>query len=102
MENFFNVYQNSDGLYFYNLIKPLNVYKSDNIAIETTHTFSGQDSWTGLSLKYYQTIDLWWFICMYNGIQNPLKPVETGAEIKILNSQYVGRILEELNKQNLN
>ena len=99
MENFLNIYQNTNGQYFYNLIKPINVIKADNVSIEHTHVFSSQDSWTNISYKYYQTIDLWWFICTYNQIQNPLKPIEPGTEIKILKSEYVGSILEELNKQ---
>jgi hypothetical protein len=100
MENFLNVYQGSDGFNFYNLLKSINIFNSSNGSVDIIHSFLLHDSWTNISYKYYKTIDLWWFICMYNQIINPLKDVEPGTEIKILKPEYIGSVLTELKKQN--
>jgi hypothetical protein len=44
-------------------------------------------------------MDLWWLICTYNQIQNPVTRPEPGTKLKILKSEYVSVVLSELNKQ---
>ena len=100
MENFLNVYQGTDGFNFYNLIKPINIFNSNNSSVDIIHSFLLNDSWTNISYKYYKTIDLWWFICLYNQISNPLDSIDPGTEIKVLKSEYIGAVLAELKKQN--
>jgi hypothetical protein len=39
--------------------------------------------WDLISYKYYQTVKLWWFICLANGIRNPLITIPAGSAIRI-------------------
>lgn len=98
-ENFFNIYEEKNGERFYNLIKSINIFQSENDEVEEKYTVLPQDNWISLSYKFYNTIDLWWLLCTYNQINNPLKMPEPGTTIKILNKVYIGYVLEELSKQ---
>jgi hypothetical protein len=44
-------------------------------------------------------MDLWWLVCEYNQIKNPVVMPEAGTQIKILKASYVFPIISELNKQ---
>lgn len=99
-ENFFNVYteERANSLY-YNILRSINVFKADNAEIEDEHIVKYQDTWVSISYQYYNTIDLWWLVCTYNGINNPTKMPELGTTIKLLKPDFVGLVLEELNSQ---
>lgn len=83
MENIFNVYQDSDGLYYYNLLQtiafpqdlPANLFNSYNIKYG--------DTWPFISYKNYNTPNLWWVILLANNIQNPLDSLVPGTSIKV-------------------
>jgi hypothetical protein len=98
-ENFFNLYTEKNNELFYNLIKSVNIFQSNNSDIEETYTIKPRDTWILISFHYYNTIDLWWLVCTYNQINNPLSMPEAGTTIKLLNKSYVGYVLEELNRQ---
>lgn len=98
-ENFFNLYQLQDGNYFYNLLASVNIFPATDSSLEDAHIVKPQETWVYLSYKYYNTMDLWWLVCAYNQVINPTKMPEVGTTIKFLKSNYVGLILEELNKQ---
>ena len=40
--------------------------------------------------KHYGDADLWWVICYYNGIIDPLNDMKIGAKIKVPNIQSAG------------
>ena len=99
MENFFTVYQSASGEYFYNILNTIN-FKSDNIADYTYewYTVVLGDTYTYISYKHYNTINLWWLICSFNNIQNPTALPQPGESIKILKVSYVNDILTTINK----
>ena len=99
-ENFFNVYTDGDSnMRFYNLLRNINIFPADNTSIEDVYTIQYSDSWGNISFKLYQTIELWWLICAYNQIDNPIIMPEAGTKIKYLKPEYVYTVLTEITKQ---
>ena len=98
-ENFFNIYTDENDFKFYNLLKSINIFPSENSEAEDIYYTTFNDTWHLISYKYYNTMDLWWLVCAYNQIQNPIKMPEVGTEIKLLKSNFVSFIISELNRQ---
>jgi hypothetical protein len=97
-ENFFNIYDNN-GYKFYNLLKNISIIPANNTSVEEVYNIAYNDTWHLISYKYYNTMDLWWLVCAYNQIINPVKMPEQGTQIKLLKASYVSTIISELNKQ---
>jgi len=99
-ENFFKVYEDiGRGLYYYNILKNVSIFPANDPSVETEYFTKYEDTWPLISYKNYNTMDLWWLVCEYNQITNPVKHPEVGTKLKILNSSFVGPIILELNKQ---
>jgi hypothetical protein len=99
-ENFFNIYNDSESdMRFYNLLRNINIFPSNSAEVEDVYSVKYNDTWISISYKMYGTIDLWWLICSYNQITNPIELPEAGTQLKILKSDYVYLVLSELKKQ---
>jgi hypothetical protein len=98
-ENFFNIYQDKDQTKFYNLLRSINIFPAQDSSVEDIYYVEPNDTWINISYKYYNTVYLWWLVCEYNRITNPLEMPELGTKLKLLKSQYVWPIITELNKQ---
>jgi len=98
-ENFLNVYKDDNGFYFYNLLRSINLFPADNSEVEDVYNTTFNDTWHLISYKYYNTMELWWLVCAYNQIENPVKMPTPGTQIKLLKSSYVGTVISELTKQ---
>ena len=97
-ENIFNVYQQADGKFYYNINSTVSI--PDNINKNTYYTtvVNGRSPWTAISYRAYGTIELWWLIVILNKITNPLTP--PNGTIKILKPEYVRSVISEI-KQSL-
>jgi len=99
-ENFFNIYTDErTGERFYNILKSVNIFPSGSADVETAHIISESDTWQSISYLHYNIMDLWWLVCAYNSINNPVLRPRPGSTIKILNKQYVSIVLQELHNQ---
>jgi hypothetical protein len=98
-ENFFNIYTDENSFKFYNLLRNINIVPANNSVVEDIYYTTYNDTWHLISFKYYNTMDLWWLICAYNQIQNPVKMPSAGTELRILKANYVSSIVSELNNQ---
>lgn len=99
-ENFFKIYKDDHTQeLFFNIIKSINIFPTNNSDIEIEYYISNVDTWYLISYKHYKTIELWWLICCYNNIKNPMVLPELGSPIKILRPEYVGFVLQELQRQ---
>ena len=89
-----------DRKYRFLLNKTLIITGLKNVRSEffIKHTFSHEDQWSLLSQKYYDTTDLWWIICKFNGINNPFILPSVGILIKIPTRDLVDTILEAIGK----
>ena len=100
LENLFQVEQDEDGMYYYDLSDTVYL-DQDNInpLNYTTHEVTRYDSLYTLSLKYYKTKSLWWVIGVTNNIDNPFVLTENvGEEIKILTPSFVGEMLKTIKR----
>jgi hypothetical protein len=98
-ETFFNVYTDDNDFKFYNILKNISIFPSENSEAEDVYYVKPIDSWTYISYKQYNTPDLWWLVCEYNQIQNPMDFPEPGTKLKLLKPVYVSYIISEINKQ---
>lgn len=98
LERLFNVYQTDNGVYFYNLLNTINFINTSTIdpSIYFSYTIVPGDTYTLISYKHYKTIDLWWLICSFNEIQNPVLSPIAGIQLKILYPELINNILLSL------
>jgi len=98
-ENFFNVYKDKNGFYFYNLLCNINLFPASNSNVEDNYVVKFNDTWASIAYNYYNTMDLWWLVCAYNKIQNPVIRPSFGTKIKLLKTNYVATVISNLNQQ---
>jgi len=97
-ENIFNVYQNDNSDYFYNILAKTNFPANLDPSYYNVYTVPhGEMSYTLISYNLYGTTLLWWLICSVNNIQNPVFFPQAGTQLKYLTPQYVRQILAQLN-----
>jgi len=102
--NIFNVYDEPKlGATFktYNINRTLNFTdldktSTDNNGLFTPHRVESGDTWTTLSFKFYQTIELWWLVAKVNNIIDPTEDPTIGSVIRILKSDTVNDILTSI------
>tara|TARA_R110000764_G_scaffold211232_1_gene297303 strand:+ start:194 stop:559 length:366 start_codon:yes stop_codon:yes gene_type:complete len=94
-ENLFKVYQ-IDGYYIYNIINSMSL--DDDMDVEYYYDWKVDSPlpWTTLSYLHYETTNLWWLICIMNGISNPVQFVETGTVLQIIKPVYVRKIIDQI------
>lgn len=94
MENIFNVYQDENGAYFYNLLQTITF--PENFPYQNlfdSYTIKSNDSWPMISFNTLGNTGLWWIICLVNNITNPVKSPMPGEVIKIPIPSLVREIL---------
>jgi hypothetical protein len=98
-ENYFNIYETKNGLRFFNLLKNISIFPSENSELEEEYVAYGTDTWYSISYNVYGTLNLWWLVCLYNEIYNPFQSIKSKSVLKILKPEYVGLVLSEIQKQ---
>lgn len=96
MENIFNVYQDENGMYFYNLLQTITFPSYLPLNLFTPYTIGQSESWPGISYKTLKNTGLWWMICLVNNIQNPVAPPIAGETIKIPRPDLAREILTQM------
>jgi nucleoid-associated protein YgaU len=102
--NYFNKGYDIDIDAFFNIpTKNIFFKSSSNISelddVYKPYTVMDGDTWTLISHKMYKTVELWWFICKFNNIQNPFNQPTPNTIIKILDMQLVDSILSSLRSE---
>lgn len=98
MENIFNVYQDQDGMYFYNLLQTIVFPQNLPVNLFTSYTIVYGDTWPFISYKTLNSPNLWWAILLANNIQDPTKPLVNGDAIKIPIIDVVKSILSQIGR----
>ena len=96
IENVFNIYENEDGQYFYNLLRTVNFPKDLNPLFYDQYVVKPKDTWPVISWKAYKNVKLWWLLCSLNNIQDPLGELPPGKVIKVLKNDLVQEVLAEI------
>lgn len=99
-EKLFRVY-NIDNYYIYNIINTLNFNKDIDKDYYYNWEVNRPLPWTTISYIHYDDINLWWLICIFNNIQNPIKFAETGTVLKIFKTEYVRKIIDQIDTQTI-
>jgi hypothetical protein len=98
-ENFFNVYETNQGFRFYNLLKNISIFSSNDSEIEDEYITDYLDTWYSISYRVYGTLNLWWLVCLYNNINNPFERIKSKTFLRILKPELVGIVISEITKQ---
>jgi hypothetical protein len=101
-ENIFNVYlsnKSEDKYYFYNILKKISI-DTDNIdpAVFKFIKINRRIPWTTVSYQEYKTQHLWWLILAANGIKNPIILPQIGDVLRVIRSEYVNTILNQISE----
>jgi hypothetical protein len=97
-ENIFNVYQDQDDRYYYNLLETINFPQNLPDAFFSTYTVLPGDTFPYISYKLFGTIHTWWIIALANNIINPIQPLEPSTTLKIPSLNVVREIIRQINK----
>ena len=100
LENIFNVYQDKNGMYFYNLLQTI-VFPTDLPQnLFDKYIIGYGDTWPLISYKTLKNTGLWWIILLANNIQNPISPGPVpGTVLKIPIMDVVKEVLVQMRSQ---
>ena len=96
-ENVFNVYQDENSKYFYNLLQTVVLPTGLPDSYFTRYVTKLQDTWPYISYKTLGRIDLWWIIAQFNGVVNPTSTIDTGITLRIPTIDVVNTIIDSIN-----
>ena len=99
LENIFNVYSDDDSKYFYNILQSVVVPSNLPKGYYNEYIIQEEDTWPYISYKAYRTPNLWWVIVSANDIINPTGKLVTGTKIRILKSEVIKSIIEQITVQ---
>jgi hypothetical protein len=95
-ERIFKMYKDGDEFFAYNIIKNISIPKDLDANSFYYYRVAGIVSWTQLSYIHYDTINLWWLICLASGVKNPVKLPDPGTVLKILKPRSVRAVLDSI------
>lgn len=96
MENIFNIHQDENSLYFYNLLQTIHFPQNLPDSYFQPYNITHGDTWPYISFKVYGEIKLWWIITLANNVINPVQPLVAGNILKIPNVEVVSEILTQI------
>lgn len=97
-ENIFKMYK-EDNKFYYNITKKITLLTNLDPSQFLYYPVKKRMPWTMVSFNIYQTIELWWLLCLVNNIQNPVDQPKSGTIIKALRPDLVTTVLNDLKAQ---
>ena len=99
-ENIFKVYQKGDkDFYYYNILKKIEIPADTSINLISSVKLDRNIPLTTLSYNLYGTTHLWWLILVVNKIQNPIKDLPIGFDIKYVKKKYIRTVISSITSQ---
>lgn len=100
LERIFKMYKVYGAKHFYyNILKKIEIPKRIAKSKYFVYVSKPNDVWTMISFKFYNRIDLWWLIAMFNGIDDTFTPIEANRELVIPTPEYVREVLSSIKNQ---
>jgi LysM repeat protein len=96
-ENIFNVYQDENNNYYYNLLNTIVLPPNLPDSLFTSYITKPGDTLPFISYKNYDTINLWWAICIANNITNPIDPLDSGIVLRLPGVPILREIINQIN-----
>jgi LysM repeat protein len=97
-ENIFNVYQEKNGMFYYNLLQTIEFPQNLPNSLFSIYTIQYGDTWPYISYKTLKSPNLWWIILLVNGISNPITSLVVGENIKIPGETIVKEVISQIGK----
>jgi len=95
-ENIFKIYTTNNKQFYYNILNTIQLPDDINPSIYYNILVSQKMPWSMISFNEYQTMDLWWLICLVNKINDPISLAEIGTNLKIIRTEFIKFILDEI------
>jgi hypothetical protein len=100
LERIFTMYKVYGAKHFYyNILKKIQIPEKIAKSKYFVYISKPNDVWTMISFKFYNRIDLWWLIAMFNGIDDTFTPLEANTELVIPTPEYVREVLSSIKAQ---
>lgn len=99
-ENIFNIYQDKDNRYYYNLLQSIILPTNLPDSYFESYSTTPGDTWPYISYKTLGRIDLWWIIAHFNNIENPTISIDSGITLRIPKVEIVNVIIDQLQANN--
>ena len=96
IENFMDVLVDKNQMEYINLMSTINIPRDINPVFYATYIPSDKETFQTISYKFYNTITLWWLICIVNRIMNATEGAVAGVPLKIIKKEYVNSILTNI------
>lgn len=96
-ENIFQVHQDEDDKYYYNLLETINFPNNLPSGYFSTYTVAPGDTLPYISYKLFKTIHVWWVICLVNNITNPTITLTPGTTLKVPIINVIQEIIRQIN-----
>lgn len=100
-ENIFDVYQDANGMYYYNLLQTVVFPQNLPANLFDVYSIKYGDTWPFISYKTLNSPNLWWLILLANNIQDPTnggKALVPGTTIKIPVIEVVKEVLAQIGR----
>lgn len=96
-ENFFNVHQDKDGNYFFNLNTTMYVNAAPEVQL--THVCNCKMHWPLVSYKLYGTTRLAWMLMKLNNVKpaDVFKPLMPGDTVKYIDKTQMNSLVADMN-----
>jgi hypothetical protein len=97
-ENIFNVYNDENDFYYFNLLRKVDFPEDLDPDIFDYYKAEPDDFYATIAYKFYKDIKLFWVICASNQIDDPTTAPEPGTVLKIIKPIYLRDILTKINQ----
>lgn len=99
LDNFFNIYQNEDSYYYFNLNSTVYI----DVPQERLQTYVCQHDlhWSIISFNIYGTVRLAWLLMKLNGITSDLafQIIPAGSKVKYLDKSDVATVISRFSEK---
>jgi hypothetical protein len=86
--------------------KLMNVFKSVSVNEEAQTDILAFDTyevpesyfWDNIAYEVYGTPKLWWVVSLFNNVVNPFEELEEGSNIKVLKSEHIKTVFDDMER----
>ena len=97
MERIFNVYKQQGSKHFYyNILNRVDFPNNISPTTYTRYNTKPNETWTLISFKFYNRIDLWWIIAAYNRIDDTFTPLPPGTSLMVPTPSMIRTIIDDI------
>ena len=97
MERIFNVYkQHGSKHFYYNILNRVDFPSNISPTTYSRYNTKPLETWTLISFKFYNRIDLWWIIAAYNRIDDTFTPLPPGTSLMIPTPSMIRTIIDDI------